>query len=40
MGLGMLSKDRLELTPKRIEKIDQLRAILQRAKEIEQEVAL
>lgn len=36
MGLGMLSKDRLDLTPTRIEKIDQLRAILKRAKEIEE----
>jgi heterodisulfide reductase subunit C/quinone-modifying oxidoreductase subunit QmoC len=40
MGWGMLSKDRLELTPTKIDNIDQLRAILQRAKEIEQEVAL
>lgn len=38
MGLGMLTKDRLELTPTRIDKIDQLRAILQRAKEIEEAV--
>jgi len=38
MGLGMLSKDRLELTPTKIDNIDQLRAILQRAKEIEEAV--
>ncbi|MCA9945719.1 MAG: hypothetical protein KC449_19690, partial [Anaerolineales bacterium] len=38
MGLGMLTKDRLELIPTRIEEIDQLQAILQRAKEIEEAV--
>jgi heterodisulfide reductase subunit C len=35
MGLGMLSKRRMEITPKRIDGIDQLKAILQRAKELE-----
>jgi heterodisulfide reductase subunit C len=34
-GLGMLSKDRLALRPERIEHIDQLRAILDRAKALE-----
>jgi hypothetical protein len=31
----MLSKDRLAITPERIEGIDQLRAILNKAKELE-----
>lgn len=35
MGLGMLSKKRMEITPKRISGIDQLKAILARAKELE-----
>jgi hypothetical protein len=36
MGLGMLSKKRMGITPpKRIEGIDQLKAILARAKELE-----
>lgn len=35
MGLGMLSKGRIELTPNRIEGIGQLQAILARAKELE-----
>lgn len=35
MGLGMLSKKRMEMTPKRIEGIDNLKAILARAKELE-----
>jgi heterodisulfide reductase subunit C len=35
MGLGMLSKKRMEITPKRIDNIDQLKAILNRAKELE-----
>lgn len=35
MGLGMLSKGRMELTPQRIEAQQQLKAILQRAKELE-----
>lgn len=37
MGLGMLSKGRLDLTPHRIEGIGQLKAILGRAKELEAE---
>jgi heterodisulfide reductase subunit C len=35
MGLGMLRRGRIDLTPHRIEAIDQLRAILDRAKEME-----
>jgi UDP-N-acetyl-D-mannosaminuronic acid transferase (WecB/TagA/CpsF family) len=36
MGLGMLSKKRMGITPpKRIEGMDQLKAILERAKELE-----
>jgi heterodisulfide reductase subunit C len=35
MGLGMLSKKRMDITPHRIEGIDQLKAILARAKELE-----
>ena len=35
MGFGMLSKRRMEITPKRIEGIDQLTAILDRAKQLE-----
>jgi len=35
MGLGMLSRDRLDLTPQRIDNVDQLQAILKKAKEIE-----
>jgi len=35
MGLGMLSKQRMGIKPKRIEGIDQLKAILDRAKELE-----
>lgn len=35
MGLGMLSKKRMDITPTRIEGIDQLKAILTRAKELE-----
>lgn len=35
MGLGMLTKKRLEITPKRIEGMDQLTAILERAKSLE-----
>ncbi len=38
MGLGMLSKDRLELVPTKIDNIEQLQAILERAKEIEEVV--
>ncbi len=36
-GLGMLTKGRLDLTPHRIENVDQLQAILKRAKELEVE---
>ena len=35
MGLGMLSKKRMDITPHRIEGIDQLHAILAKAKEVE-----
>jgi heterodisulfide reductase subunit C len=35
MGIGMLSKRRMEMTPKRIDGIDQLKTILKRAKELE-----
>ncbi|UCH60128.1 MAG: 4Fe-4S dicluster domain-containing protein [Anaerolineales bacterium] len=35
MGLGLLSKQRMEITPHRIEGINQLKAILQLAKELE-----
>ena len=35
MGLGMLSKKRMSLIPKRIENISQLKTILNRAKELE-----
>ena len=35
MGLGMLSRKRMEITPKRIQGIDQLTNILERAKELE-----
>ena len=35
MGFGMLSKKRMDITPHRIEGIDQLKAILARAKELE-----
>ncbi len=35
MGLGMLSRKRMEITPRRIEGIEQLKAILARAKELE-----
>jgi heterodisulfide reductase subunit C len=35
MGLGMLSKKRMDITPHRIEGIEQLKAILARAKELE-----
>ncbi len=37
MGMGMLSKKRMGLTPKRIKNIRQLKAILKRAKELEVE---
>lgn len=35
MGLGMLTKKRMEITPRRIDGIDQLKTILARAKELE-----
>lgn len=35
MGLGMLTKHRMDLTPHGIEHIDQLRAILRRARQLE-----
>ena len=35
MGLGLLSKQRMAITPKRIKGIKQLKAILKRAKELE-----
>ena len=35
MGLGMLSKRRIDLTPTRIDNLGQLQAILARAKELE-----
>lgn len=35
MGLGMLTKKRMDITPKRIEGMDQLKSILGRAKELE-----
>ncbi len=36
MGLGMLAKGRMDLTPTRIEQIEQLQAILTRAVELEE----
>lgn len=39
MGLGLLSRERMKIRPRRIEGIDQLKAILARAKEIELEAA-
>ncbi len=35
MGWGMLSKKRMDISPRRIDHIDQLKAILARAKEVE-----
>ncbi len=35
MGLGMLSKRRMDMTPKKIKHMDQLKTILDRAKELE-----
>jgi heterodisulfide reductase subunit C len=35
LGFGMLTKGRMDLTPQRIEHLDQLQAILNRAKELE-----
>jgi heterodisulfide reductase subunit C len=39
MGWGMLSRQRIDLTPQRIENLDQLQSILARAKEIEEATA-
>jgi len=39
MGWGMLSRQRIDLTPHRIDDLDQLQAILARAKEIEEVAA-
>ncbi len=36
MGLGMLARGRMDLTPQRIENVEQLQAILARAKELEE----
>ena len=35
MGLGMLTKQRMDISPRKIEHMDQLHAILDRAKEVE-----
>lgn len=35
MGIGLITKRRMDITPRRIEGIDQLRAILARAKQLE-----
>lgn len=39
MGLGMLTRDRLDFTPQKIDHLDQLQAILNRAEEIEEAMA-
>ncbi len=39
MGLGMLTRDRLDFTPHKIENLDQLQAILNRAEAIEEATA-
>ena len=39
MGWGMLSRQRIDLTPHKIDNIGQLQAILARAKEIEEVTA-
>jgi heterodisulfide reductase subunit C/quinone-modifying oxidoreductase subunit QmoC len=38
MGIGMLTKERMTVRPKRIRNIKQLKAILKRAKELEADV--
>ena len=38
IGLGMLTKGRMELTPERINNLSQLQSILKRAKELEEEI--
>jgi len=35
LGMGLLTKGRMDMTPHKIEKIDQLRKIMARAKELE-----
>jgi hypothetical protein len=35
MGLGMISKKRMQMTPHRIKGMDQLRTVMARAKELE-----
>jgi heterodisulfide reductase subunit C len=39
MGLGMLTRDRLDFSPQRIKNLDQLQSILKRAGEIEEAIA-
>jgi heterodisulfide reductase subunit C len=39
MGWGMLSRQRIDLSPHRIDNLEQLQSILARAKEIEEEMA-
>jgi heterodisulfide reductase subunit C/quinone-modifying oxidoreductase subunit QmoC len=38
MGMGMLTKERMAIKPKRIKNIKQLKAILKRAKQLEADV--
>lgn len=38
MGLGMLTRGRMDLTPHRIQHLDELQAILERAKELDKEL--
>jgi hypothetical protein len=38
MAVGLLTKGRMNLTPKRIKHIDQLKAILNKAKQLEEEM--
>ena len=35
MGFGMLTSNRMSITPKKIKKMDQLKAILEKAKTLE-----
>ena len=39
MGLGMLTRDRLDFTPQKIKNLDQLQSVLNRAAEIEEATA-
>jgi quinone-modifying oxidoreductase subunit QmoC len=39
MGLGMLTRDRLDFSPQKIKNLDQLQSILHRAEEIEEALA-